>query len=90
MRDAALSIRARKGDRAATDVIGVARAVREAGLITSPPRDIPFLVGFFQMGLSYLAARDGGQIRVPVQPGAEGDPSEDAPPEDAPSEAVGS
>ena len=36
MRDAAISVRARQGDRRATEVLAVARAVREAGLITSP------------------------------------------------------
>ncbi len=64
MRDSAISIRARKGDRAAADVLGVARAVREAGLITSPPRDIPFLVAFFRSGLGYLAHQNGGQLRL--------------------------
>jgi hypothetical protein len=65
MRDAAISLRARKGDRAATEVLATARAVREAGLITSPPRDIPFLVGFFQTGLGYLAQKGGGRLSVP-------------------------
>jgi hypothetical protein len=69
MRDAAISIRARKGDRAAADVLGVARAVREAGLITAPPRDIPFLVAFFRTGLGYLAQQNNGQIRLSA-PGA--------------------
>ncbi len=64
MRDAAISIRARKGDRAAGDALAVARAVREAGLITSPPRDIPFLMAFFRTGLGYLAQQTGGQIRL--------------------------
>ncbi len=79
MRDSAISIRARKGDRAAAEVLGVARAVVEAGLITSPPREIPFLVAFFQKGLSYLAAAEGGgQLRLPV-PAAAPQPTE-APP----------
>src|SRR5262249_28565264 len=64
MRDGAISVRARKGDRAATEVLATAKAVREAGLITSPPQDIPFLVAFFQNGLGYLMQKGG--LRVPV------------------------
>lgn len=66
MRDAAISIRARKGDAVASTVLGVARAVTEAGLITSPPREIPFLLAFFQKGVSYLVQQGGGSLRVPV------------------------
>jgi hypothetical protein len=44
----------------------VARAVREAGLITSPPREIPFLVLFFDKALSVLAQQGGGQLRLPI------------------------
>jgi hypothetical protein len=66
MRDSAISIRARKGDRAASEVLAVARAVIEAGLITSPPREIPFLVLFFQKALSWMAQQGGGEIRLPV------------------------
>jgi hypothetical protein len=81
MRDAAISVRSRKGDRAAAEVLAVARAVVEAGLITSPPRDIPFLVTFFQVGLSYLAAQAGGRISIPVR--------QPAPATEVVSEAVG-
>ncbi len=67
MRDAAVSMRSRAGDARAIEVLAIARAVREAGLITSPPREVPFLVGFFQKALGVLASQGGGQIRVPVQ-----------------------
>jgi hypothetical protein len=76
MRDAAISVRSRKGDRAAAEVVGVARAVLEAGLITAPPREIPFLVRFFEKGIAYMAQQGGGQLRIPV---ASPQPSE-APP----------
>ena len=81
MRDAAISLRARRGDARAADVLQVARAVREAGLITSPPREIPFLVAFFQKALGVLAQQSGGQLRVPVAaagglPAAEATPAE--------------
>jgi hypothetical protein len=68
MRDVAISVRARKGDRAASDVLAVARAIEEAGLITSPPREIPFLVAFFDKGLEALARQSGGRLSVPVRP----------------------
>ena len=72
LRDVAISVRARKGDARAAEVLAVARAVREAGLITAPPREIPFLLGFFERGLAVLAQQAGGQLRVPVQVGAGG------------------
>ncbi|MFO0759876.1 MAG: hypothetical protein U0359_25550 [Byssovorax sp.] len=65
MRGAAISLRARKGDRRASEALAVARAIKEAGLITSPPREIPFLLAFFQKALGVLANQGGGQIRVP-------------------------
>jgi hypothetical protein len=75
MRDAAVSVRVRKGDARATDVLAVARAVREAGLITSPPREIPFLVGFLQKGIGALAQQGGGSLRIPVSGGIPAAPS---------------
>jgi hypothetical protein len=69
IRDAAISIRSRKGDRAASDVLAVARAISEAGLITSPPRDIPFLKQFFEIGLRAIAQQTGGELRVPIPQG---------------------
>jgi hypothetical protein len=69
MRDSAISVRTRKGNERASDVLAVARAIREAGLITSPPREIPFLVGFFQKGISYLAQQGGGSLRIPMAAG---------------------
>jgi len=40
--------------------------VVEAGLITSPPREIAFLVAFFQKALSWMAQQSGGELRLPV------------------------
>ncbi len=84
MRDSAISVRSRKGDERALDVLAVARAVKEAGLITAPPRDIPFLIGFFQKGLNALAQMGGGRLRVPVRnapppPAAPAAPAVEAP-----------
>jgi len=81
MVDAAISIRARKGNDRAQDVLAVARAVREAGLITSPPREIPFLVAFMQKGISILAHQGGGSLRIPMAaPGAQAPAAPPAPP----------
>jgi hypothetical protein len=70
--DAAISVRSRKGQDRAIEVLSVARAIREAGLITAPPREIPFLTGFFQKALGILAQQSGGQLRVPVAAGTPG------------------
>jgi hypothetical protein len=67
MRDAAISVRQRAGEDKAREVLQVARAIEKAGLITSPPHEISFLHGFFEKGISYLAQRAGGQLRVPMQ-----------------------
>jgi hypothetical protein len=84
MRDSAISVRSRKGDERALDVLATARAVREAGLITSPPREIPFLVAFFQKALGALARMGGGQLRIPVPQGAQAAaPAPAAPPAEA-------
>jgi hypothetical protein len=69
MRNAAISVSARKGQPRGIEVLATARAVREAGLITSPPREIGFLVAFFQKGVSYLIQQGGGSLRVPIPAG---------------------
>jgi hypothetical protein len=66
MKDAAVSILARQGRERAAEVMAVAAAVLAAGLITSPPHEIPFLRGFFQKALAILASQQGGQLSIPV------------------------
>lgn len=78
IRDSAISLRARKGDAAATAALAVARAIREAGLITSPPREIPFLTAFFHKAIAMLAQQGGGQLRIPVPMGAVSQPQAEA------------
>ena len=87
MQDVAISVRARKGNDRALDVLAVAKAVREAGLITSPPREIPFLVGFMQKGISFLAHQGGGSLRIPMS--APGPQAPSAPPSDEPAQDAG-
>ena len=77
--DAAISVRSRKGEGRAVEVLSVARAIRDAGLITAPPREIPFLTGFFQKALGILAQQGGGQLRVPVAAGSAPAPTEETP-----------
>ncbi|HZO14177.1 MAG TPA: hypothetical protein VFB62_12985 [Polyangiaceae bacterium] len=71
MRDSAISIR-RRSDDTARRALAVARAVREAGLITSPPSEIPFLVSFFRKAVAILVQRGQGKLEVPVPRGEVG------------------
>lgn len=66
MRDCAISVLVRASKERALDVLATAEACKRAGLITSPPSDIPFLKAFFQKGLAVLASSAGGKISVPV------------------------
>lgn len=66
MRDSAISIRERAGGERAIQVLAVAKAVREAGLITSPPSEIPFLLSFFKKGVAIMAQQGAGKIQVPM------------------------
>jgi len=55
--------------------------IRGAGLITNPPSDVKFLTAYFDKALSLLAARQGGQLRIPVPrpaPSASAEGSEEA------------
>ncbi|MBL8742487.1 MAG: hypothetical protein JNK04_15365 [Myxococcales bacterium] len=66
MRDIAITIRQRAGEARAKDVLRAAKAIENAGLISSPPSDIEFLRFFFQKGIAFRAQQGGGQLRVPV------------------------
>jgi hypothetical protein len=67
MKDSALSILAREGESRALDVIAAMRAIERCGLITDPPREVPFLRAFFDKAVAVLAAQGGGQLRIPVK-----------------------
>jgi len=83
MKDAAISIMARVDRERAAEVMGTAAAVLAAGLITSPPHEIPFLRGFFQKALAIIAQQQGGQLSIPVPVPQEGaEPTELAQPGD--------
>ncbi len=83
MRDSALSVLSRDGETRALEVVAAMKMIENAGLITDPPRDIPFLRGFFEKAVSLMLAQGGGKLRVPVgmkPAGAEPAPT----PDDAP------
>lgn len=70
LKDAALSTLAREGEATALQIAALAKVVEEAGLITNPPHEIPFLRGYFEKAVSLLAMQNQGRIRIPVPPRA--------------------
>jgi hypothetical protein len=66
MKDAAFSVLSREGEKRASEILAVIEAVERCGLITDPPRDVPFLRAFFDKAIAVLAAQGGGQLRIPV------------------------
>lgn len=66
LRDAAVSVRARAGEDKAKEVVATARAVEQAGLITSPPRDVAFLAAFFHKAVALLLQKGSGSLRIPM------------------------
>ncbi|HMJ12254.1 MAG TPA: hypothetical protein VK524_12605 [Polyangiaceae bacterium] len=94
LKDSGLSVLQRDGEAAALEVAAVMKLVAQAGLITDPPREIPFLRAFFEKAVSVLASQGQGRLRIPVrgQPegAASGEPEGESAPEPAaqpPSEA---
>jgi hypothetical protein len=70
LKDAALSVLARDGEEKALQLAALAKVSAEAGLITNPPHEIPFLRGYFEKAVSLLAMQNQGRIRIPVPPAA--------------------
>ncbi|HEX6766603.1 MAG TPA: hypothetical protein VF103_14015, partial [Polyangiaceae bacterium] len=66
MKDSALSVLAREGKARARDVVATMRAIERCGLITDPPRDVPFLRAYFDKAIAVLASQNNGQLRIPV------------------------
>ncbi|HWP04756.1 MAG TPA: hypothetical protein VNN72_03390 [Polyangiaceae bacterium] len=66
MKDSALSVLARDGEERALAVVAAMKTVEKAGLITDPPREVPFLLGFFEKAIAVLLAQGNGQLRVPI------------------------
>jgi hypothetical protein len=66
MLDGVLSLHHRVGPARGREALAVREAVLRAGLITEPPRDVPFLRFFFDKAVLLMASRSGGQLRVPM------------------------
>jgi hypothetical protein len=66
MKDSALSVLARDGEERALTVVAAMKRIERAGLITDPPREVPFLLGFFEKAIAVLIAQGQGQLRVPL------------------------
>ncbi|HKY39512.1 MAG TPA: hypothetical protein VJN18_26415 [Polyangiaceae bacterium] len=68
LKDAALSALPRDGEAKALQISALTKVISEAGLITNPPREIPFLRGYFEKAVSLLALQNQGRLRIPVPP----------------------
>ncbi|HEX2871336.1 MAG TPA: hypothetical protein VHP33_08770 [Polyangiaceae bacterium] len=66
LKDAAISALPREGEEIGLQLSALAKVCAEAGLITNPPREIPFLRGYFEKAVSLLAMQNQGRIRIPV------------------------
>lgn len=78
MKDCALSVLATQGELRALEVVATIRRIEAAGLITDPPRDVPFLRMFFEKAIATLVMQTGGQLRIPVAPAGAGASAETA------------
>lgn len=71
MKDCALSVLSTEGEVRALELVATMKCIEQAGLITDPPREIPFLRAFFDKALATLAMQSGGRLQVPVRKGEE-------------------
>jgi hypothetical protein len=70
MKDSALSVLAREGESTALRVAATMQCIENAGLITDPPSDVPFLKTFFDKAVAYLLAEGKGSLQIPIPRGA--------------------
>ena len=66
MKDSALSALAREGEQRALEVAAAMNVMARCGLVTDPPRDVPFLRGFFDKAVALMLAQGGGRLRIPM------------------------
>jgi hypothetical protein len=69
MKDAALSALAREGEQRALEIAATMKMIEKCGLVTNPPREVPFLKAFFDKAVAIMLAQGGGRLRIPM-PGA--------------------
>jgi hypothetical protein len=67
MKDSALSVLSRDGEESALEVVGTMKIMEQAGLITDPPHEIPFLRGFFEKAINLLLIQGNGRLRIPMR-----------------------
>lgn len=79
LRDSALSVLAREGEVRALELVATMRRIERAGLITDPPREVPFLLAYFEKALAALASQTGGRLQIPMPPGTAPAPEAEAP-----------
>jgi hypothetical protein len=48
------------------------KVIEQCGLVTNPPREVPFLKGFFDKAVATMIAQSGGRLRIPVPNPASG------------------
>lgn len=68
MKDVALGVLAHHGESEAMKVAATIQVIRACGLVTNPPRDVPFLRAFFEKAIALLSMQQGGQLKIPVPP----------------------
>jgi hypothetical protein len=84
MKDSALSALARDGEQKALEIAAAMKTIQKCGLVTDPPRDVPFLKAFFDKAVALMLAQSGGRLRIPVPSAlASGEQAEAAPEADA-------
>jgi hypothetical protein len=74
MKDSAYSVFQRDGESKALEVVALMNTIENAGLITDPPQEIPFLRGMFEKAISIMLAQGNGSLRIPVARSADADP----------------
>jgi hypothetical protein len=84
MKDSALSALARDGEQRALEIAGAMKMIQKCGLVTDPPRDVPFLKAFFDKAVALMLAQSGGRLRIPVPAALAADQPSEAVPDSPP------
>ena len=66
MKDAGLGVLRREGEPVALRLAATMQAINAAGLITDPPRNIPFLCAFFEKALTLALRQNQGRLNIPI------------------------
>lgn len=66
MKDAGVSLVAREGEAWGLKLAATIQCIESAGLVTDPPRDVPFLRAFFEKAIGLLMAQNGGKLNIPI------------------------